>query len=225
MDRFPGIDNGVYPFSFNIEDPVEDVELFKDIFEEGVRLHGNKCVYIRKEYLNEENTFGEYLTGILSKADEIYAFTEQVEGWDGPGDLFSKFGIRNSDEMTLHVPKNTFKKLGFVPKIGDVVYHVVTKSAWQIEDVDDGKKPSFHPLGQYISYVMTCKSYLFDHVEASKELMDSTNEHIDIITKVLFGDGTAVDNAIIEDVREKNDPIETVKSTIVDNSERDPLGF
>jgi hypothetical protein len=223
LESLDGTDG--YPFRMNRETPGADIELIKDIFEESVCLYGNQIIYIRQEYMNEENTFGEHLTKILKDAHNMYAYVEQTEGWDGIGDMFSKFGARVQDEMTMHIPKNFFHDLAFYPKIGDVVYHVVAKQLWQVESVQDDAAPSFHPLSQFISYIIGCKSYMYDHVEASEEIMADTNEHIETIREVFFGDGDIVDNAVETDLEQKNDQIEIDKIDVVDDSEDDPLGF
>jgi len=214
-----------YPFKMNKEELSADIQLMNDLFEEGVVLYGNDIVYIRQEYLNVEDTFGEHLTKILDKATPMKAFIENVDAWDGEGDMFSKFGLRNMEEMRMHIPKNMFHDLSWYPRVGDVVYLPVARALWEIESVHDDKDNTFRPLGQFVSYIIGCKSYLFDHVEASEELMADTNEHVESITEVLFGDNDEVSVDVKYDVDQKNDPIEQAARVIVDDSEKDPLGF
>lgn len=213
-----------YPFKMNKEEMSADIQLMNDLFEEGVVLYGNEIIYIRQEYMNEENVFGEHLTKILDKATPMMAFVENTDGWDDVGDMFSKFGYRNMEQMRIQIPKNMFHDLSWYPRVGDVIYLPVAKNMWEIESVHDDKENTFHPLGQHVSYQIGCKSYLFDHVEASDELMADDNEHVESITSVLFGDGTS-ETAVDFDVDQKNDPIEQAKEGIVDDSEDDPLGF
>ena len=227
MGRFRRTMDGTdgYPFRFNKEEISADIQLMNDLFEGGVRLYGNDIIYIRQEYLNVEDTFGEHLTKILDKSTPMMAFIEDTEGWGGEGDMFSKFGLRNIEDMKMQIPKNMFHDLGWYPRVGDLIYTPVAKALWEIESVHDDKDNTFRPLGQYVSYIIGCKSYLYDHVEASEELLASEDQHIETSTKVLFGDGSETDNAVVVDVTEKNDPIEQAKQGVVDDSEDDPLGF
>lgn len=225
--RKPDTGDGSHPFRFNQQVPTADVELLKDIYEEGVQLNGDPIIYIEAGYNKIESTFGEHLIHSLKHAHEFYGFIEQTESWEGMGDMFSKFGLRNQEEMTISIPKNTFYDLGFAPKIGDLIFHKVSKKLWEVEHPRDDQDSSFRPLGQYIAFVLTCKSYRFDHAEASEEFATSENEHIQTIHEVLFGDGEKFDNAVVSDIEEKNEKFEKQIKTakIIDNSETDPLGF
>lgn len=219
-----------HPFRFNKQIPTNDSEFLKDIFEEGTQLFGDPLIYIQKEYADVENTFGEHLIHTLSDSHEIWGFVEQTEGWDGMGDMFSKFGLRNQDEMTVHIPKNSFFDLGFAPKIGDLIYHVISKKLWEIENPRDDEEYGFHPLGQHVAHILSCKSYRFDHAEASEQFATSENEHIQTIHDVLFGDETEPEfeeTAHEKEVKKKNDSldVQVVKQDIVDNTETDPFGF
>ncbi len=229
MGQFRRPDTGVnsHPFRMNKQLPGEDVELLKDIFSEGTQLYGDPIVYIQKEYAEAENTFGEHLIQTMTDVHEMNAFIEQTEGWDGMGDMFSKLGLRNQEEMTAHVPKNTFYDLGFQPKIGDIIYHVTSKQMWEIESAVDDVGATFHPLGQHVAFVLSCKSYRFDHIEASEEFQQSENEHVQAINAVLFGDGSEVENAHDFEIEQKNDKldVEIIEQDIIDDDESDPLGL
>jgi hypothetical protein len=225
--RRPSYGTGSHPFRMNQQLPTADIELFKDIFEEGVQLHGDPLIYIQKEYADEEPTFGEHLIETMRDVHHLYGFIEQTEGWEGTGEMFSKFGIRSMDDITIHIPKNTFYDLEFQPKIGDIIYHVTTKKLWEIEDTKDDKDYSFHPLGQHVAYILGCKSYRFDHVEAGEEFTQSEDEHIQTINEVLFGDGDVHENAHDFEIEQKNEKLDTeiIEQDIIDDSEDDPIGF
>jgi len=225
--RRPSYGNKAHPFRMNVQTPTADIELMKDLFEEGVQLYGDPLIYIQKEFTEEEATFGEHLIETMKDVHHLFGFVEQTDGWEGTGEMFSKFGIRSMDEMTVHIPKNTFFDLGFQPKIGDLIYHKISKKLWEIEDPKDDKDYSFMPLGQYVAFILGCKAYRFDHVEAGPEFQQSEDEHIQTINEVLFGDGTVQDNAHDVEIEEKNDKLDTeiIEQNIIDDSEDDPLGF
>lgn len=225
--RRPNKGVGSHPFRMNKQLPTADIELFKDLFGESVQLYGDPIIYIQKEYAEAENTFGEHLIQTMTDVHEMYAFVEQTEGWEGMGDMFSKFGLRNQEEMTLHIPKNSFYDLDFKPKIGDIIYHVTSKMMWEIEDPKDDVEYGFHPLGQHVAFILGCKAYRFDHIEASEEFQQSENEHIQAINDVLFGDGSEIENAHEFEIEQKNDKLDVqiTDQDIVDDDETDPLGF
>lgn len=212
-----------HQFRFNNEQDVVDIELFKDIYEEAVHLYGSDLIYIRKENFRVEDVFGEHLSQVLEQAVPVRAFVEQQEGWDGMGNLYSKFGLRNQDEMTVHLSKGMFQDLGIVPKNGDLIYHVVSARLWEIENVRDDIVPTFHPLGKHVSYVLGCHTYVHDHADAAEAIMDSTNEHVQNIVQTLFSDST--DSMPIKEPIIRNEPIKSESDKVMDRSECDPLGF
>jgi len=224
--RRPNFGAEAHPFTFNKQLPTADLELFKDLFEEGVQLTGDPIIYIRKDYNEIEHAFGEHLIETLKESYNLYAYIEQTEGWEGE-ELFSKFGLRSQEEMVCHIPKNSFFDLGFQPKIGDLIFHVTSKKLWEVEHPRDDEAYTFHPLGAHVAFIFDCKAYRFDHVEASKEFAQSENEHIQTIHEVLFGEGAVHEDPHQVDIEEKNESLdaEIVRQDIIDNSEDDPLGF
>lgn len=217
--------NNPYPFRFNNEEDVADIEFFKDIYEEGINLHGQDLVYIPVEHFRQEDTFGEFLSESLQKGRPMRGFCEQTEGFEGISDIYSKFGLRNQEDCQIHIGKNTIQDLEIQPKAGDIIYMVVTKQLWEIESLSDDKTPSFHPLGKFISWTFFCKNYVFDHADASEEFLADTNEDMALLKSQLFNDGTdAANNIDIIDVVDKNDFIDEVKGDFIDDDEYDPLG-
>lgn len=218
-----------HPFRFNNEDDSVDIQLFKDIYEEGVYLYGSDIVYIRTTNDQLEPIFGEHLAKRLESGTPLRAFIEQTEGWEGLGDTFSKYGLRNSDDFTMHMAKVTFEDLGWVPKVGDVIYHVTAKRLWEVEWIKDDLAPtSFMPLGKYIAYSIGCKTYKHDHATASEEILADDNLHIERITNTLFGTDGAGDQTttpmIQTELDNHNTKIQDDANTFIDASEIDPLG-
>lgn len=219
-------DNTPYPFRFNNEEDVADIEFFKDIYEEAINLHGEDIVYIPVEHFRPEDAFGEHLSEQWKKGIPMRAFCEQTEGFEGISDIYSKFGLRNQEDCQFHIGKNVIAELGIEPKQGDIIYMNVTKQLWEIESLSDDKLPSFHPLGKFISWTLFCKNYVFDHADASEEFMaDTTIEDMELIKTQLFNDSTAAENNIdVVDVTDKNEFIEEIKGDFIDDEESDPLG-
>jgi hypothetical protein len=214
-----------HPFRFNNEDDTVDVELFKDIYEEATNLYGTDVVYIPVEHFQIEDTFGEYLSESLQKGVPMRSFVEQTEGWEGISDIYSKFGLRNQEDMSFHIGKNVIAEYEIEPKAGDIIYMVTTKQLWEIESLSDDKSPSFHPLGKFISWTFFCKAYVFDHADASEEFLTDENEDMQLLKSQLFNDSTAVeDNIDVIDVTDKNEFIEEIKGEFIDDEESDPLG-
>ena len=64
-------------------------------------MYGQEVYYMPRKYLGTDSIMRE---NILSKFDDAYpleAYVANVDGFQGSGDLMTKFGIRVTDESTF----------------------------------------------------------------------------------------------------------------------------
>ena len=102
------------------------------------------------------------------KARKHRAYVNNVEGWEGQGELLSKFGIRIEDKTTFifsrekfkeHVDDSTVLNVEGRPNEGDLIWFPVTKHLFSIKFVE-AEKP-FYQLGK--GYVWECQCELFEY--------------------------------------------------------------
>jgi len=211
--------NSSSPFRFNNENDDRDIETLKIIFDESVNLFGSDIYYIRQELSGVEPIFGEYLTKVLQRAIPLRAFVEEQQAWGGVGDIYSKFGLTNSEDMTLHMSKIAFAELGFDPKVSDIIYHVTSKKLFEIQTPIDDGETSFMPLGKHVAFILKCRSYQYDHSEVSQEVIDEA-EFDSHISSIL----STINNAPTKDITNTNNDVTAAKDSIIDDTETDPLG-
>ena len=85
--------------------------LVEELVIEQIKMFGQDVYYIPRVIVDEDPAFGE---DSLSKFDDAYlieAYLENVEGFGGDGDLFSKFGVRISDKVTFIISRTRFTSL------------------------------------------------------------------------------------------------------------------
>lgn len=217
------------PYKFNeIYDPngSNECSLYLSVYNEFVHLYGTDLIYIERSPNEEEAIFGEFLAKAMIKGFPMRLFKEEVEGWGGSGDIYSKFGLQIQDECTIYCPKITFAQYtnGKFPKYNDLFYSVNAKKLFEISHIEDELPPSFYLLGNRSGYVFTCKTYVYDHAEIKDD--SSIPLEIQGLDKVLIDPSTGQ----MYDIDEKetdmnNEKIESVEVSgdLVDDTEIDPL--
>ena len=83
--------------------------LVQDLINEQLRMYGVEVHYMPRKYMTEKTLMREV---IESKFDDAYPIEAYVESFDGYGDnptLLSKFGIQQTNEITLIISKERFE--------------------------------------------------------------------------------------------------------------------
>ena len=67
--------------------------LYEDIVIESLKFYGQDVYYIPREIVNKDKVFLDDVPSRFSDAYKIEMYIENTEGFEGEGDLFTKFGI------------------------------------------------------------------------------------------------------------------------------------
>src|SRR6056300_47254 len=79
--------------------------LYEDIVIESLKFYGQDVYYIPREIVNKDPIFLDDVPSRFSDAYKIEMYIENTEGFDGEGDLFTKFGIELRDQATFVVAR------------------------------------------------------------------------------------------------------------------------
>jgi len=127
-------------------------------------------------------------------------YMSNFDGFQGDGTLFTKFGVRISDEATFIVSKRRWEDLvsssnNLVstarPNEGDLIYFPLTKSIFQIKFVEN--ELPFRQLGAVQTYQLRCElmEYSDERIETGvDELDDIMRENSSGVIYTLSPDGT-----------------------------------
>ena len=79
--------------------------LYEDIVIESLKFYGQDVYYIPREIVNKDKVFLDDVPSRFTDAYKIEMYIENTEGFEGEGDLFTKFGIELRDQahLLLHV--------------------------------------------------------------------------------------------------------------------------
>ena len=113
---------------------------------------------------------------------------ENFDGFQGGGDLFTKFGVAQTDEITMVISQQRFSDLisQFLlldkdyqaperPQEGDLIYLPLTSNYFEIKFVEH--EEPFYQLGK--GYVYKLKAELFEYSDEKGDVFDSDEDLVD----------------------------------------------
>lgn len=154
--------------------------LYEDLVIESLKFYGQDVYYIPREIVNKDPIFLDDVPSRFSDAYKIEMYVENTEGFDGEGDLFTKFGIELRDQATFVVARRRWKHLignyldekKFRPREGDVIYLPMSNSIFQIMKVET--ETPFYQLSQLPTFRLQAELF-----EYSDEDFDTGIDAID----------------------------------------------
>ena len=167
----------------NINGSPQEQKFIENLIVETIEIYGQDIYYVPRTIVNKDTVFGEDADSKFESAKPIRAYVNNVEGWEGQGELLSKFGVRIEDKTTFIFSREKFKEkvddstvlnVEGRPNEGDLIWFPVTKHLFEIKFVE-AEKP-FYQLGK--GYVWECQCELFEY---SDEDLDTGIAEIDAI--------------------------------------------
>ena len=161
----------------------QEQKFMENLVVESIEIYGQDIYYVPRSLVNRDTVFGEDSDSQFDSARAIRAYVNNVEGWEGQGELLSKFGVRVEDKTTFIFSREKFKEkvddlevlnVEGRPNEGDLIWFPTTKHLFQIQFVE-AEKP-FYQLGK--GYVWECQCELFEY---SDEDLDTGIAEIDAI--------------------------------------------
>lgn len=83
--------------------------LLEDLVIESIRAYGIDCYFMPRTIQTEDELFGEDVISRFEHAVPVEMYVKSVDGFEGEGDLFSKFGLQIRDSATFVVAQRRFK--------------------------------------------------------------------------------------------------------------------
>ncbi len=167
----------------NLNGSAQEQKFMENLIVESIEIYGQDIYYVPRTIVNKDTVFGEDSDSTFDSARAIRAYVNNVEGWEGQGELLSKFGVRIEDKTTFIFSREKFKEkvddlevlnVEGRPNEGDLIYFPVTKHLFEIQFVEV-ERP-FYQLGK--GYVWECQCELFEY---SDEEIDTGIAELDAI--------------------------------------------
>ena len=157
--------------------------LYEDIVIESLKIYGQDVYYLPRTVVNENTILGEDVASSFHNSYKIEMYLENQDGFDGEGDLFTKFGVEIRDEATFVVARKSWKKrissannniTVLRPKEGDLIYLELANKLWEILHVEH--EQPFYQLSNLPTYKLRCQLF-----EYSGEDIDTNIGTIDSV--------------------------------------------
>jgi len=104
-------------------------DLVEDLTIEAIKIYGHNVKYMPRTKVNVDHLFGEDPLSKFDEAIDVEMYIKNVEGFEGEGDLLSRFGLEIRDQITFTVARKRFDQAITSPKIlTEVGYNLIHES-------------------------------------------------------------------------------------------------
>lgn len=159
--------------------------LYEDIVIESLKMYGQDVYYLPRDLVNEDRILGDDPESSFNSSHVLEMYIENTEGFEGEGDLFTRFGVEIRDEATFVVSRKRWEQTvqrydneitSTRPSEGDLIYLPLSKSLFQISHVEH--EMPFYQLSNLPVYKLRCQLF-----EYTGEDLDTGVDTIDDIER------------------------------------------
>ena len=223
--------------------------LVEDLIIESLKIYGHDTYYLPRTLVNKDTIFDEDELSKFTQAYPVEMYLDNVNGYEGQGDIFTRSGLEVRDQATFVMAKRRWEDMVQTsggtftqttrPSEGDLIYFEKTKSLFEIKYVDF--QNPFYQLNQIYVYRLVCElfEYSSEDLDTGITTIDSleTKYSQDMLEyQMLQEDGTLILNEtngsiIKEEYSVTQEPIDNADfdslvtlEGILDFSEKNPFG-
>ena len=150
--------------------------LVEDLIIESLKIYGHDAYYLPRTLVNKDTIFDEDELSKFTQAYPLEMYLDNVNGYEGQGAIFTRFGLEVRDQATFVLAKRRWEDMVLTsggtftqttrPSEGDLIYLEKTKSLFEIRYVDF--QNPFYQLNQIYVFRLTCELF-----EYSSEDLDT----------------------------------------------------
>ena len=161
--------------------------LQQSLVDEFVKMFGLDILYIPRKLISRDTILNEEVISQFDDAFLTYAYLENTEGFQGAGDILTKFGIRSTDEITLTISRQLYEDflaiqmtgvdeivVGDRPSEGDLIFFPLTSNLFEIKFVEH-EKP-FYQFGKLYTYELKCELFEYSNETAGGDIFESQED-------------------------------------------------
>ena len=157
--------------------------LYEDLVVEALRMYGHNVFYLPREVIEEDSILNEDVQSKFGDSYQVEMYIENTDGFEGEGDLMSKFGVQIRDQATFIISLGTWERFislddnlatSFRPNEGDLIYFPLSGSMFEIKFVEH--EDPFYQVGKLFVFKLQCELF-----EYSQEDFDTGIGDIDLI--------------------------------------------
>jgi len=168
--------------SGNTSGTTSEQRLIEDLIIESLKIYGHDVFYLPRTLVKEDTIFDEDTLSKFTQAYPLEMYLENVEGFGGDGELFSKFGLEVRDSATFILARRRWDELVISsggtftqdtrPSEGDLLYFQKTNSLFEIREVEFNNP--FYQANKLYIYRLKCELF-----EYSSEIIETGITELD----------------------------------------------
>ena len=152
--------------SFFTQGTTGEQDLVGSLVTEQIKMFGKDVYYIPRTLVNRDSVFEEDSLSAFNGAYLIEAYIEDATGFRGDGDMFSKFGVRISDQVTFIISRERFTAavddnaqliVEGRPNEGDLIHLPMANKTFEIQFVEH--EVPFYQLGKVHVWGLRCELF------------------------------------------------------------------
>ena len=142
--------------------------LMEDIIIECLKIYGFDTYYLPRQAVNEDVILGEDNLSNYEHAYALEMYMQNITGFEGDGDLMTKFGVEIRDTATFVVARRRWDEivardgnaiLTTRPAEGDIVYFPLTRAFFEVKRVE--ATDPFFQVGKLYVYKLECELFRY----------------------------------------------------------------
>jgi hypothetical protein len=142
-------------------------DLYENVVIESLKMYGQDVFYMPRSIVAEDTVFSEDVVSKFEDAYQIEMYLENIDGYGGDGDLFTKFGVELRDQANFIVAKKRWDEVSAShsssqvrPNEGDLIFIPLSNSIFEITRVED-ERP-FYQLSNLPVFRLTCELFEYN---------------------------------------------------------------
>ena len=114
---------------FNHFNYAREQDLVEDLTIESIKIYGHDVKYVPRTIVARDNLYSEDSLSTFNDAADVEMYIKNVEGFEGEGDLLSRFGLQIRDEITFTLARKRFDQIRSEKLMTEVGYNFVMEDA------------------------------------------------------------------------------------------------
>ena len=186
--------------------------LVQSLINEQLKIYGVDVHFMPRKYVSSDSVLREVSASSFEDAYPIEAYIDNFDGYGDNPTLLSKFGIEQTNEITLIISKERFEnyisplmkneeniKISTRPKEGDLIYFPFGDRLFEIKYVEH-EKPFYMLKNTYV-YELRCELFRYEDevIDTGVDEIDDTLEATEGVDGADFVIGTTQKLTLVGD--------------------------
>lgn len=190
---------------FNLYRQKKEQNLLQDLVEESIKIHAIDVIYIPRNIEKVDPILREDPLANFNDYHHIEVYIRDYDGFQGDGNVLSKFGLEIRNQITFSVSRRSFSKIFGSelnrPREGDLIYLPLSTAVGLYEIMFVNEASTFYNLGEFYTFDLRCEQYAFQNENISTGISDLDENIADgsevFVLNIQNPTGTFKENEII----------------------------